>query len=662
MDKKPKNGAGTGAPLSVVTPIGNADHSLPRASDNLSGSQSSAQGSPAHEHESTAILPGAKEPRKDKGEREPQSLDELSKDPLRTHRDWYPKYGRVQKCDWCNARSEGTLHVCATCSIRMCEKCARDRRWDKNYSHFIDADALDWKPKAGPKAPRAPKAPKAPKKGSSKRPARSKEPSDPPLRRRKIEKTVGGSGADGDNLSSKDGDNSANLGFHSSRHFPAPTAPTAPTTSHHDFAAPLQPPAPSDYYGHDPGAPPPYHQTSIYGGYPPLPRMNPAAFPTYHGLPAPAMTNTPAAEPPVRSNGRMAATRAKSNIREQSRHLSSSRLDGGEAAEDGDDEYAQTQHHQDDEDPSVELGEAENVDRASRRRDDRERVDNTRIRSIVPGTGTDRDDAQSALAGAPPGPLPPWADYREHDLLVVDIYSSIYGDRPSLDFYRVRTQIPNHWTGGWQASASQYHGGPRPYNYNAYYPAHNHPAGHAYEHHANDVHAATDRARHQHMYPHHSSYQHYSEYQQYQSPYPPGPNPNPYEMAAAHDLERVQQVDQATLDEMRGAWARNPVLNRLVSDNHRVYALGLLWDVFELRRSRVPVRDDSQTVRWFVHERHAQFRFQHAELARRQAHAGAVPPRRTAPANPAPIAPLPDGADSDHGDNLHDNGDDTDRE
>ncbi|KAL2158564.1 hypothetical protein VTH06DRAFT_4331, partial [Thermothelomyces fergusii] len=128
-------------------------------------------------------------------------------------------------------------------------------------------------------------------------------------------------------------------------------------------------------------------------------------------------------------------------------------------------------------------------------------------------------------------------------------------------------------------------------------------------------------------------------YQQYQGPYGPGPEPNAnanasasaYETAGPHEreLERMRQADQATLEEMRAAWARHPVLARLVGDNRRVYALGLLWDVFELRRARgpPPLPDHrSLTVRWFVHERHAQFRLEHAELARRQAHAHAQPP------------------------------------
>ncbi|KAK4143274.1 uncharacterized protein C8A04DRAFT_29092 [Dichotomopilus funicola] len=109
---------------------------------------------------------GATEP---KNEERP-SLEALSLNPERTHRNWWPKYGRVQKCDWCNGRSKGTLHVCTTCSLRMCEDCARNRIWHANRTHFIDADTLDWVMKKIPRVARA-TATKVTKKPQAKRPA-----------------------------------------------------------------------------------------------------------------------------------------------------------------------------------------------------------------------------------------------------------------------------------------------------------------------------------------------------------------------------------------------------------------------------------------------------------------------------------------------------------
>jgi hypothetical protein len=79
--------------------------------------------------------------------------------------------------------------------------------------------------------------------------------------------------------------------------------------------------------------------------------------------------------------------------------------------------------------------------------------------------------------------------------------------------------------------------------------------------------------------------------------------------------------DRETLDHMRNAWNHNQILLRLVADNHRVYAIGLLWDVFELRRTRVLVNNDSQTVRWFMSERDRQVHIEHEGHVQRQARA-----------------------------------------
>ena len=117
-----------------------------------------------------------------------RSLESIANDPSRTHRDWYPKYGRVQKCDYCNGRSAGTLHVCSSCSVRICENCARNREWDSDRSrHFIDVDACDWVVKKPVRLPNN----KTNSTRGSKRPAQSGSGDDefptPAARRRKLE-------------------------------------------------------------------------------------------------------------------------------------------------------------------------------------------------------------------------------------------------------------------------------------------------------------------------------------------------------------------------------------------------------------------------------------------------------------------------------------------
>lgn len=486
MEEKAGNGTNTASSPAMATPVGDANHSFTGAS----GNPVDPRGPMAHEHEQADVLPVPGKPHQDQGERERQSLEELSRDSRRTHRDWYPKYGRVQKCDWCNERATGgTLHVCTKCGIRMCEKCARERRWHTNYSHFIDADALDWKPKS------------VPKKGSSKRRAPSREPSDPPPRRRRSERLAGGDLKEHrDDISSQDGDNPAGLDFHNNSRYPPP-----PTASRHGFDALSQPPTPRGHYDHGSGAPPPYRPASAYpGSYrSPPPRMDLAAFSSSQGLAAPPMTNTPAAERSLRSSGHEAGPMAMSNITEQPRPLSGARFDYGEAVEGGYNENARIEHYRDCENRPVEKGDTEYGDETRRHRDDRGRVDGIRAHTVVLSTSTDRVGDQPAQTGTLRGHLPPWADYYEHDLLVDDIYSSIYGHRPNFDSYRTRTQIPDRWAGDWLASTSQHYGGLDPYYAQSTHSAPNNTMGRGYEHHhTNEVHP-----RQQHMYPHHSHYQ-----------------------------------------------------------------------------------------------------------------------------------------------------------
>jgi hypothetical protein len=88
---------------------------------------------------------------------------------------------------------------------------------------------------------------------------------------------------------------------------------------------------------------------------------------------------------------------------------------------------------------------------------------------------------------------------------------------------------------------------------------------------------------------------------------------------------------------MINAWMHHPLLLRLVSENRRVYAIGLLWDVLEVRRARVYIRDDSQTVRWFVTERDRQFRMQHEAYAYAQGPVRGVTPGLVRGQSPAMV-------------------------
>ncbi|KAK4242326.1 hypothetical protein C8A03DRAFT_11428 [Achaetomium macrosporum] len=87
----------------------------------------------------------------------------------------------------------------------------------------------------------------------------------------------------------------------------------------------------------------------------------------------------------------------------------------------------------------------------------------------------------------------------------------------------------------------------------------------------------------------------------------------PAEVEAFHQDNTLQQ-------QMQYAWSAHPTLHGLRQDGRRLDAIGLLWDVFELRRARVWVPDNSRTVAWFVAERDSQFRIEHSARALTAAH------------------------------------------
>ncbi|EAQ92516.1 predicted protein [Chaetomium globosum CBS 148.51] len=587
------------------------------------------------------------------------SLDTLSKEPYRTHRKWFPKYGRVQKCDWCNARAPGTLHVCVQCSIRMCEDCARNRLWHRNRTHFIDADTLDWVMKKIPRAPR-PKLPKQPKSTKLKVPSkRSAAPDSPDQRPRTLPaaRRVKFEDEDEDEDEEDDGDwaghgNNFDRARTSQPHFNASVHP------HYGYGHPHHQQMPN-YYDYNQEALR-YQQAVAHGGYAPYGRPEPP-LPGYHDprVPPPAAPST--TDFGTRRGGRQAAAKARQSISEQSRR------DDDDASETGVDDELGPRHHQDDSEVHKEKS------NKNRRRSDQDT-------GSVSQSSTERGRASTIHVGAAQGnrmsvgPPEISAREREHDRLIVDVYNWAYGNKPSLNPHRVRTHIPDRWFGPREALVPPYYPRePGPYGHGPNPPLHP-----AYPHGQYHV-----KNQHQHLYaPPGYSYpahqQPYQEYHQYpihpQYPPPHGhatnttntttttthPSTAPASAPAPatattrpaapvhhqHQLPPQQPhasaADRMLLEEMCRAWTHNAVLQRLVASNHRVYAIQLLWDVCELRR-RVAfgVGDDhqgntgggegggvggvvgdaaayasSQTVRWFVAERDSQFRLEYEQNQR----------------------------------------------
>ncbi|KAK3301161.1 uncharacterized protein B0H64DRAFT_449810 [Chaetomium fimeti] len=570
---------------------------------------------------------------------EPPSLDSLSKEPNRDHRKWYPKYGRVQKCDWCNARSRGTLHVCTICAIRMCEDCARDRRWHPNRNHFIDADALDWVMKKVARAPRQPRQSKPPnKKVPAKRAASAspdKEPKTPPPapRRRKLVETDYNTpdDEDEDDEDDEDGEDDDSAGHGNNKpanagpgqsHFPPPANPRGDS-------GPRPPPPVPSYYDHNQAALR-YHQAPIHGGYTPYGRIEPHMH-GYYGPPVPAPTAPPMAGPSTRQDGRrqLPATKPKLNNSEQSRRASGSRLDDyGNDGNGGGDDDLESRQDEDGNEVAEEKGHADNANDSHRRHSARSTGGShartlSQVSTDRGGTSPQASAAQGTRTLAERPAMTP--QDREHDRLVVDIYNWLYGDRPPLDPNRVRTRIPDQWQPPRQALVPQYHPEPTPYGHGQYPAPYGHPHQHMYP----------PAPQGYPPYPLHQPYLEYPPYPPY-APYPPHPaaaaaphnhnnNPNtayppthpshnnnnnnnnnnthpaaaahpaaahqaapaPYHPAYLQDLAFAQhqhEHDRSTLEQLARAWAHNTILLRLVARNHRVYAIQMLWEVFALRR------------------------------------------------------------------------------
>ncbi|KAK4101740.1 hypothetical protein N658DRAFT_506902 [Parathielavia hyrcaniae] len=524
----------------------------------------------------------------------PPPLEELASQATRTHREWTPKYGRVQKCDWCNGRSLGILQVCSACSLRMCEDCASQRKWHTNRSHFIDANACDWSPNQGYTAAKGGKP--ASNRGS-KRPAPAAYNTAtlaPAPRRRKLSMATE-SRRDEEEDDSADEDDSFDSPGASRRRFPAPVC------ARHEAENPH--PHPSATRNVDRQEALPYRHAPHESAQ--------------HGTTERDMT-APRSRPGVRQ----AAARAMLNMNELGRR--SSRSSRGRFDDDGDEEDKEYEDEEDEGESDLDKkkGHAEQVNnRPIRRGNHREQSTGGRPLGRAPD---DREHTSSPLVGSGAGVLgrhplahrpAPTATDIEHDRIILDIYDWVYGNRPNLDPRRARSPIPDHWAGDWQAMGPQYGHEGAPYGYNSY-PAPHYPTpgyGQFPSHTPASAGYPPQAFQHYQDYPHH--HHHHPGYGpggHYPLTARSNPAYHPYNEHTPAEIDHGRQ-DRETLSEMINAWTYHPFLLRLVNyDNRRVYAIGLLWDVLEVRRTRVHIRDDSQTVRWFVHERDRQFRIQHS--------------------------------------------------
>lgn len=383
--------------------------------------------------------------------------NQFANDPARTHRKWSPRYGRVQKCDFCNGRSPGTLHVCDTCLLHICEGCARRGAWHTESKHFIDPDACDWTPKKQPR--------KRKDRGSKRRrddsPSGASGASGPAQRRRLSGPSRGddGDGVDADNEPHRPAPGQ----YHSRTSSPFPAAPHGAGRT-----TPLPPPLANQAQFPAPSSP-----AQVAGTARPFPDAGPPGTAEgdlrHHRRhrrpsqgPAPFITAASA-----RPNVRQAAARALVGMSQQAYRAYRAQADD----DDDDDDGSEENNGREEEEEEKGHAAARRSDQPPRRTAPGARTGggggSTRA-STTPTTpgmrGSSRPSTPSAAA-AEPDPLvvaglPPGTP-GGRDRLVVDLYRDIFGAPPDPSVSRVRTTIPDRWDGDWPAHPGREPG--RPY-------------------------------------------------------------------------------------------------------------------------------------------------------------------------------------------------------
>lgn len=351
----------------------------------------------------------------------PPTLEELANDPNRTHRTWYPKYGRVQKCDYCNSRSEGTLHVCSDCSVRICEHCARDRSWAVHRSrHFIDVDACNWAIKKPPTLAKS-----AIQRGA-KRAAPDNASSGPAARRQKLDNSRSRAASVDEN----DEDDSAE----DDKKLPDVRGQSA-----------LRPAAAVGRDGGDRG------QSRS--------RLSAIPFrPDSSEISTPRATPQTSPVPNSRLNARLAASKALLGMSEYARRASQGSFADDDADEHDDPEYRDQEEEEEGDDVGVFKNRGYVETNSSRHPSNRAAVNAAPDARAERARGPSPEPrASGALVSAERPSVT--ADNEERDNLIKDIYYWIYGTRPTLSPNRIRTQIPDVWEGdrfalGLQPSAS----------------------------------------------------------------------------------------------------------------------------------------------------------------------------------------------------------------
>ncbi|KAK3337380.1 hypothetical protein B0T19DRAFT_70975 [Cercophora scortea] len=559
-----------------------------------------------------------------------------SQESPRSHNEWVPRFGKVQKCDFCSERSTGILCRCSKCSLHICEACATEGKWKGDNRHFIDYKIQNWdlpKPARASTASRTSKRSRSASVRSSSIISPPIEPSSPPI--------------DNNHRAKGHGDRSDDVAIHASKrprrdlaalsngYTASPDLRSVGSFHSSQNMTPASPRQPARLKDADALRLRPGHDAASSGAQNNRQRdhdidkmSSPSIQPARQQFPHSSIYTAAASRPSVRASAAMALERINKPIRPlrtpcQPRCSSVDSDDQGDDEEDQD-ESAPTLRNQAPTEPRHPVnplrspnanypGRDYAADNLASSIEHNSRVTHQARTRAPEGNPLQANTAGPSQAKQPRSrsSLPP-----SRERAISGIYQQIFGGEPPNLDHIITTPIPESWEGPWPMQPAQpvqsMHQlrvaprGPDPS------PFDHHPQPRLHEHSEHEVHSqrvfeATTQSRP--VPPNPMGYQAYSfnhvpRHSRESTPTArTTPKWNAHNEFTAEQLQLLHN-DRMLLSQMREAWNENPEILRI--RNHGggdMEALQTLWDVFEVRRNRVTVHYFSQAIRWFIEHR-----------------------------------------------------------
>ncbi|KAK3695252.1 hypothetical protein B0T22DRAFT_99932 [Podospora appendiculata] len=544
-----------------------------------------------------------------------------SQESLRSHNEWVPRFGKVQKCDFCSERSKGILYRCSKCSLHICETCATEGKWKGDNRHFIDSEVQNWdlqRPARTTTASRASKRSRSASVRGTSIISPPIEPDSPPIdnatihvpkRPRREQAALSNDHAASPNprsaTSSRSGQN---------------LSPASP----HQTAQPRDTEGLRTNSGHDALSNGAQNNRQRDNDVDEMasPSIQPASQQFSHSN----IYTAAASRPSVRASAAMALERINKPIRPL-RMPRQPRCPMGDDDEQEDeepdkDEYTPASRNQASTEPPHPRRPSRSLNTSQPSRN--YAADNLassieqssrapyQARARAPESTPLQANTAGYSQAQQPRPrsfLPP-----SRERSISGIYQQIFGGEPPNLDHIITTPIPESWEGPWliqpiqpvhQPRVAPLGPDPSPFNLHPQ-PRTHEPSEH--EIHSQRVFEATTQFRP--IPPTPRGYQTYSFNYVPRHSRESTPTARTTPRWSAHNEFTAEQLqvlrnDRMLLDQMREAWNENPEILRIRNQGGGgdMEALQTLWDVFEVRRNRVTVHYFSQAIRWFVEHR-----------------------------------------------------------